>query len=498
MAASVDLDVGGDAAAAPGEGGVGDGERAVDGNPFRVVVVGLLGRHRAGGVDVHRAVVGDRHVVVDQDAGPGPDIQRRALLHREAGREGVVLVDRRGRADRHQGDRLPAVEAPAVEVDVVEALVGGQERHIGRRGGDGRVEDVVGQVAAVEHAAGDQGEVDPVEGAAGGGEVAASVDLDVGGDAAAAPGEGGVGDGERAVDGNPFRVVVVGLLGRHRAGGVDVHRAVIRDRHVVVDQDAGPGPDIQRRALLHREAGREGVVLVDRRGRADRHQGDRLPAVEAPAVEVDVVEALVGGQERHIGRRGRDGRVEDVVGQVAAVEHAAGDQGEVDPVEGAAGGGEVAAGVDLDVGGDAGAAPGEGGVGDGERAVDGNPFRVVVVGLLGRHRAGGVDVHRAVIRDRHVVVDQDAGPGPDIQRRALLHREAGREGVVLVDRRGRADRDQGDRLPAVEAPAVEGDVVEALVGGQERHIGRRGRDGRVEDVVGQVAAIEHAAVGQDE
>ena len=49
---------------------------------------------------------------------------------------------------------------------------------------------------------------------------------------------------------------------------------------------------------------------------------------------------------------------------------------EVDPVEGAAGGGEVAAGVDLDVGGDAGAAPGEGGVGDGERAVDGDPFRV--------------------------------------------------------------------------------------------------------------------------
>ena len=51
-------------------------------------------------------------------------------------------------------------------------------------------------------------------------------------------------------------------------------------------------------------------------------------------------------------------------------------QGERDPGEGAAGGGEVAAGVDLDVGGDAGAAPGEGGVGDGERAVDGDPFRV--------------------------------------------------------------------------------------------------------------------------
>ena len=52
----------------------------------------------------------------------------------------------------------------------------------------------------------DQGERDPVEGAAGGGEVAAGLTWMVGGDAAAAPGEGGVGDGERAVDGDPFRV----------------------------------------------------------------------------------------------------------------------------------------------------------------------------------------------------------------------------------------------------------------------------------------------------
>ena len=115
-----------------------------------------------------------------------------------------------------------------------------------------------------------------------------------------------------------------------------------------------PAPTSERRAPLHREAGREDVELVDRRGRADRDQGHRLPAVEAAAVEVDGVEALVGGQERHVDDRGGDGGGEDVVGEVAAVEHAAVDQGEVDPVEGAAGGGEVAAGVDLDVGGDAG------------------------------------------------------------------------------------------------------------------------------------------------
>src|SRR5207245_7772514 len=76
---------------------------------------------------------------------------------------------------------------------------------------------------------------------------------------------------------------------------------------------------------------------------------DALPICD----DVDVLEALVGGearpgQERDVGSRGRDDRLEGVVGEVAGVEDAAVVEVEGVPGEGGVAGDDPAAGEDRD------------------------------------------------------------------------------------------------------------------------------------------------------
>ena len=96
--------------------------------------------------------------VVDLDDGhraPTSSVAPAATV--QAAGQDVVLVGRRLRAHGDQGQRLAVVRLPPWRLTVVEALVGRQQRHVGDRRGEGGVEDVVGEVAAVEHAAVDQG-----------------------------------------------------------------------------------------------------------------------------------------------------------------------------------------------------------------------------------------------------------------------------------------------------------------------------------------------------
>src|SRR5204862_314173 len=97
------------------------------------------------------AVVGDRLVVGDQDVDVGPDGQRRARGDREAAGEDVAEVRGVG-ADLAEAQRAGRL-GTGVDVDVVEALVAAQVLHVVVGDIEGGVEDVAGQVAAVEHAA---------------------------------------------------------------------------------------------------------------------------------------------------------------------------------------------------------------------------------------------------------------------------------------------------------------------------------------------------------
>ena len=73
-----------------------------------------------------------------------------------------------------------------------------------------------------------------------------------------------------------------------------------------------------------------------------------VPAREGGGVDVDLLELGVVGQVLHVAVGDVDGQVEDVAGQVAAAVGRCRCPGRASEAEGAAGGREVAAGVDLD------------------------------------------------------------------------------------------------------------------------------------------------------
>jgi len=82
------------------------------------------------------------------------------------------------------------------------------------------------------------------------------------------------------------------------------------ERDAWVEDDGGPGSERQRGSGSDGEVTGEEVSLI-RRG-ADRREGQGAGS-EAAAEEVDILEALIIGQQRHIGGGDRTGGVEDIV-----------------------------------------------------------------------------------------------------------------------------------------------------------------------------------------
>src|SRR5439155_1732613 len=102
------------------------------------------------------------------------------------------------------------------------------------------------------------------------------------------------------------RKAVVGFLGHDCVGAVDVQRAVVRDRHPVVDLNVDAGADAQCGPGLHGEGTGENVTQVDAGGRAHQVERQCLPVRQAAGVDVNVQEALIAGHQGHV-----DGRRED-------------------------------------------------------------------------------------------------------------------------------------------------------------------------------------------
>ncbi len=261
--------------------------------------------------------------------------------------------------------------------------------------------------------------------------------------------------------------------------------------------------------MVDGEVTRQHVKQVGRRHRAHQGQRHRLAAEQTVAgVDLHILEALIVGQQRHV-ENGREQRgVEDVVGQVAAVENAAVGQADLTDGEAAAAGLELASGADIDGGGVAavtvvGGAGIEGGVAGLHQSVnaDDDLGRGVVVAVVEGHRVAAGKGQRAVVGQRHRCLirthsDLNGHVRRYRERAPWVDGEVAWQDVKQVGRRHRAHQGQRHRLAAEQTVAgVDLHILEALIVGQQRHV-EDGREQRgVEDVVAQVAAVENAAVG---
>ncbi len=127
--------------------------------------------------------------------------------------------------------------------------------------------------------------------------------------------------------------------------------------------------------------------------------------------------------------------------------------------------------------------------------------RGVVVAVVEDHRVAAGEGQRAVVGQCHRRLirthsDLHRDVGCHGQESALIDSEVAWQDVKQVGRRNRAHQGQRHRLAAEQTVAgVDLHILEALIIGQQRHV-EDGREQRgVEDVVGQVAAVENAAVG---
>ena len=113
--------------------------------------------HRVAAGEAERPVVGERRIRRDLDGNVGPHAQRCTRRHGEGAGEDVSQVRRVG-ADQVEVELMPLGRVPALDLDLVEALIvaGCQGRHIGVGHEEGQIE---GAASGGDDAAGADGDV---------------------------------------------------------------------------------------------------------------------------------------------------------------------------------------------------------------------------------------------------------------------------------------------------------------------------------------------------